>query len=585
LRRQLQRLFGGRRFDVANNVAYIRASRCLRGEPEGDHSLARNIRTLLWRALCFGLVLWPLTLWTAESPHPANPTDFDQLLQQAQELEQAGHWSRAIDLYEQFSKQHPHNSPLLRERLRCCELHYSLSRRYHDPSFRAKLLTLPRAKVLALFDEVVRKIDDYYVDSPEHGRMFRGGIENLLLAVDDAEFRATNLPDASAEQLTELRDWLRRWRTAPVRSPAEARQYLASIASGAEQFIGLKAAPVALEFIYGACNELDDYSTYLTSDRLAELYAVIDGNFVGIGVELKSDERGLLVVNVLAGGPAAEGGIQAGDHIVAVGQVTTAGLATDEAANLLQGAPGTTVQLWIQSPSDSAPRRLVLKRRQVEVQSVSVADMASPSEGIGYVQLSGFQKSTLSELDRAVTSLQRHGMRSLILDLRGNPGGLLTSAVDISDKFLSDGVIVATRGRGNGQSQTYRADRSRPWAFPLVVLIDGDSASASEILAGAIQDHRRGTIVGTRSFGKGSVQSIFPLESADAGVRLTTAKFYSPRGRAYSHQGVSPDIEVARETAWRPSGSTIAQLNPAADAQLAAAIKACRQMLGLRAEN
>jgi carboxyl-terminal processing protease len=376
---------------------------------------------------------------------------------------------------------------------------------------------------------------------------------------------------------------MRQWRGATVRDRSEAVKHVSSIASTAENVAGIGAAPVILEFVYGACDSLDDYSTCLTPDRLNDLYAVIDGNFVGIGVELRSDDEGLLVVNTLAGSPAAEAGIRGGDHIVGIESKSTVGLPTDEAANRLQGAEGTQVQIWLRSPGDAQPRRLVLRRRSVEVQSVSMVQMISPNEGIGYVQLTGFQKTSLHELERAVASLERQGMRTLILDLRGNPGGLLTSAVDIGDRFLTEGTIVSTRGRADGQTHTYKAQRGNTWTFPLVVLIDGESASASEILAGAIQDNRRGTIVGVRSFGKGSVQSIFPLDSLDAGVRLTTAKFFSPRGRAYSHQGVSPDIDVQRDTAWRPGGTTITHLDPSNDPQLAAALNASRQLIGRRA--
>jgi carboxyl-terminal processing protease len=347
----------------------------------------------------------------------------------------------------------------------------------------------------------------------------------------------------------------------------------------------VSAAPVVLEFVYGACDSLDDYSTCLTPDRLGDLYAVIDGNFVGIGVELRSDDLGLLVVNTLTGSPAAEAGIRGGDHIVAIEGVATSGLPTEEAANRLQGAEGSPVNISVLSQGERQPRRIVLRRRSVEVQSVTALQMLSASDGIGYLQITGFQKSTYVELERAVASLQHQGMRSLIMDLRGNPGGLLTSAVDISDRFLSEGVIVSTRGRAEGQSQTYRAQRSNTWSFPLVVLIDGESASASEILAGAIQDHHRGTIVGMRSFGKGSVQSIFPLDTVDAGIRLTTAKFFSPRGRAYAHQGVSPDIAIGRDTEWRPAATTITQLDPASDPQLSAALRASRQLLSRRVTN
>src|SRR5262249_17603059 len=156
-----------------------------------------------------------------------------------------------------------------------------------------------------------------------------------------------------------------------------------TIADQAHKLLDVPAAPVILEFVYGASDSLDDYSTCLTPDRLSDLYAVIDGNFVGIGVELRSDEQGLLIVNTLSGSPAAEAGIRAGDHIVAIEGVSTVGLATEDAANRLQGTEGTSVQIWLQSPGDRQSRRIVLRRRSVEVQSVTSAQIIAPGEGIG----------------------------------------------------------------------------------------------------------------------------------------------------------------------------------------------------------
>jgi carboxyl-terminal processing protease len=423
------------------------------------------------------------------------------------------------------------------------------------------------------------------VDPISPSKLFRSGVDSLLIACEDTQFLKANFRGVEPERMSEFRELLRQRRSTAVRDRAEAGKHVLMISDQAHSMLDIPAAPVILEFVYGACDALDDYSTCLTPDRLGDLYAVIDGNFVGIGVELRSDDQGLLVVNTLTGSPAAEAGIRGGDHIVAIEGVSTIGLPTEEAANRLQGSEGTQVQVAILSPGERQARRIVLRRRSVDVQSVTSIQMVSASEGIGYLQLTGFQKSTFSELERAVASLQRQGMRSLIMDLRGNPGGLLTSAVDISDRFLTDGIIVSTRGRAEGQTQVYRAQKSNTWTFPLVVLIDGDSASASEIFAGAIQDHHRGTIVGARSFGKGSVQSIFPLDTVDAGIRLTTAKFFSPRGRAYAHQGVSPDIAVDRETEWRPAGTTISQLDPASDPQLSAALQASRQLLSRRVTN
>ena len=188
------------------------------------------------------------------------------------------------------------------------------------------------------------------------------------------------------------------------------------------------------------------------------------------------------------------------------------------------------------------PRQLTVRRRRVEVPSVDQVSIVDPQYGVGYFRLTCFQKTTARDLDAALWKLHREGMKSLVIDVRGNPGGLLVSAVEVADRFVERGVIVSTRGRSPQEDFTYSAHEQAKWQMPLVVIIDQDSASAAEIFAGAIRDHHRGTIVGVRSFGKGSVQGIFPLEESNAGVRLTTAKFYSPSGRPYSRVGVEPDV-------------------------------------------
>ena len=192
---------------------------------------------------------------------------------------------------------------------------------------------------------------------------------------------------------------------------------------------------------------------------------------------------------------------------------------------------------------------LRLERRRVEIPSVEDVAIIDTDAGVGYLRLTNFQKTTTRDFDKALWDLHRQGMRSLIVDVRGNPGGLLQASVDIADRFVNDGVIVSTRGRNPMEDYVHRANVASTWRMPLVVLIDGNSASASEIFAAAIRDHGRGTIVGEKSYGKGSVQGIFPLNISGGGVRLTTAKFYSPKGNAISEVGVSADVlvhEVAR---------------------------------------
>ena len=200
--------------------------------------------------------------------------------------------------------------------------------------------------------------------------------------------------------------------------------------------------------------------------------------------------------------------------------------------------------------------------------------MLDASAGIATLKLTSFQKTTAADLEAALRKLDAAGMRSLVIDLRGNPGGLLSAAVDVADLFLERGLVVATRGRSPDEDFNYSAGRPGTWRMPLVLLIDGDSASSSEIFAGAIRDHRRGSIVGSRSYGKGSIQGIFPLDAAGVGMRLTTAKFFSPHGLPYSGVGVEPDVPV--QTVARPVDGTF--VPGSADTGLAAATDVARRM-------
>ena len=221
---------------------------------------------------------------------------------------------------------------------------------------------------------------------------------------------------------------------------------------------------------------------------------------------------------------------------------------------------------------------MTLRREHVDVPSVDNIHMLDAANGIGYFKLSCFQKTTSRDMDNALWQLHRQGMRSLVMDLRGNPGGLLTAAVDAADKFIDQGNIVSTHGRNPQEEYNYTAHAMSVWHVPLVVLIDGDSASASEIFAGAVRDHSRGVLVGVRSYGKGTVQGIFPLGVGGAGMRLTTAKFYSPNGHPFSHVGVEPDI-VVHQTAKPIDGQVAPRAAGESDATLAAGLEAARRQM------
>ncbi len=384
---------------------------------------------------------------------------------------------------------------------------------------------------------------------PDWAALVRRGTAGLEVALGEATFARQAGLGAGRPEIDAFRQRLvQQMQSQAIGTRQQAIDAVTLAVSLARQQLRLQPTAVILEYACGATGSLDEYSAFLTADQLNDVYSQIEGNFVGLGIELKAQDGALLIVKVITGSPAERAGLRAQDRIVAVGSRTTTDLSTDQAADLLQGAEGTVVELTIQSPN-SAARKLAVRRQHVEVPSIDDVKIADRENGIGYLKLTCFQKTTSRDLDAALWRLNREGMRSLIMDLRGNPGGLLTSSVEVADKFVDEGVIVSTRGRSSLEDYNYTAHKAGTWAkehLPLVVLIDGDSASASEIFAGAIRDHRRGTIVGQRSYGKGSVQGIFPLTAAGAGVRLTTAKFYSPSGAAISKVGVSPDIEVRR---------------------------------------
>jgi carboxyl-terminal processing protease len=545
--------------------------------------------------LAMGAFPWPPALAFVDPPATtASPTK-DQLkaiegdpvgtLDRGQDFERRHNWSAAVQVYRDAAVKWP-SRPEFKSRLRLSEMHQRLVRRYQDGSFRQVLLRLPREKALDLFDELVERIEIHYVDAVPLEPLIRRGFDNLEVALRDPKFAflTINAPNQAPERVTWLRDQLRDRREAlPVLDRETAKDQVIFACDLARQTLGIAPAAVILEFIFGCCDALpDDYTAYLTPDKLDDMLATIDGNFVGLGVELKYDDAGLKLVGVIRGGPAFDAGLKPGDRIVAVGGVSVKGMGLDEAASRLQGNENTPVEITVLR-TDGSSKVYRMVRRHVEVESVSQARIIEPLSGVGYIQLTGFQKSSTEELDRAVSRLKRQGMKYLVLDLRGNPGGLLNISVEIADRFVDQGIIVSTRGRAPGQTQVYRAKPDKPYTMPLAVLIDRDSASASEILAGALQELNRAVVIGDRSYGKGSVQSIFELKSAPAGLKLTTAKFYSPKNRPYSEQGVTPDIAVVLRAKPNLDADTDTEIldfgNPDTDAALKMAVQQAQRQL------
>ena len=284
----------------------------------------------------------------------------------------------------------------------------------------------------------------------------------------------------------------------------------------------------------------DPYSTFLPPDRFARLNETTTGNYAGLGVEVDLRDSWLIVVAALPGGPAEHAGLQPGDRIVEIGGKSTKGWTNEEASRVLRGRPGTSVMLTIERPGITEPIALRLQRTTIHQSAVRRSSMLN--ESVGYIDLKAFSDSTTKELNGAITGLLARGMKTLVLDLRTNPGGLLTQGVRVSDLFLNPGQkIVSMRGRLPESNREYADTARQRWPqLPLVVLVDGRSASAAEIVAGALQDHDRAVIIGTPTYGKGSAQSVISFGN-QGGLKITTARWFTPAGRSITRRLLSDD--------------------------------------------
>jgi carboxyl-terminal processing protease len=305
----------------------------------------------------------------------------------------------------------------------------------------------------------------------------------------------------------------------------------------------LPAADIYGRAMRGVLRELHDpYSAYLSSERLARLTESTTGRYHGIGVELDVRDGWVTVVAPLPGTPAEQAGVQGGDRIVAIGGRPTEGWAPEEALRALRGPPGTVVSFVVERAGVDEPVPFSVVRREIQFQPVQNALILR--NGVGYVNLAVFSQESAPGLRRSIDSLRRAGTRALIIDVRGNPGGLLEQGVAVTDLFLDRGLkIVEMRGRTREANQTFVDQSPQPYAnLPIAVLVDSASASAAEIFAGALQDHDRAVLVGSTTYGKGSAQSVFPLADGGA-IKLTTALWYTPSGRSITRPRPSRDDE------------------------------------------
>ena len=312
--------------------------------------------------------------------------------------------------------------------------------------------------------------------------------------------------------------------------------------------------------INGLLQSLDPYSAYMSPEIFNEMQTETSGKFGGLGIEVSMESGVVKVISPIDDTPASKAGIKAGDYIVKINEIQVQGKSLSEAVDLMRGPVGSAIELTIRRRGERKALTFKIVREIIQIQSVK-ADLLE--KNIGYIRLTSFNENSDTQVEKQIKELEKNkDVKGYILDLRNNPGGLLSQAIKISDFFLDNGEIVSTKSRKASENRKWFAKKGDLTNGKLlIVLINYGSASASEIVAGALKDHKRAILLGENSFGKGSVQSIIPLKN-DGAIRLTIAKYYLPSGKSISEVGVSPDIEIAEETnEFRIKTETDNQLN------------------------
>ena len=299
--------------------------------------------------------------------------------------------------------------------------------------------------------------------------------------------------------------------------------------------------------INGVLQSLDPYSAYMSPELFREMQTDTRGEFGGLGIEIGMEAGVVKVISPIDDTPAAKAGIKAGDYIVKIGNEQVQGKSLLEAVKLMRGPVGTSIELTVRRKKVKKPLEFKIERKIIEVQSVS-SKIIGEEKNLGYIRLKSFNENSDKQFLKSVKEFEKKSkIKGYVFDLRNNPGGLLTQAINITDFFLEDGEIVSTKGRKVSETRKFFARKGDEIkGKPIVVLINNGSASASEIFAGALKDHKRAIILGENSYGKGSVQSIIPLRNG-GGMRLTISKYYLPSGKSISEVGVTPDIVIEEE--------------------------------------
>ncbi len=487
------------------------------------------------------------------TPKPEPVVDLNPLRTKAAQAEKSGKWDQALELYLRlYLEQQP--TAELRERIKVCLRHSSQVRRQRDPAFQQFVLSLSVAESLNLYAEILGRLSTVYVDRDRAtaARLFGLGVEEFDRALANAEFRKANMDPAAEAKLGKFQRSLRdNWRTKLPENPREARHAVREIVLEATQQLGLgNPSAVVFEFLCGACTGLDEFTLYVSPASSEYPSPVLELASYGILVRLAPSE--LFVDGVIPGSWASfHTTLKKGDRIARVNNRSLDPNVPNSVGQALRdpGMAGHELEITTaENPSAAANVRL-----PIPLPTVFGGEILVPKDGVAYLRLAAFRDTTPREFDDALMSLKARGMRVLVLDLRGNPGGLFPAAVQVAQRFLPSGILVTTQGQAaEFNNRVFSSDAGMTALdVPLVLLVDTKTMSSAEAVAVAWKDHGRATLVGLPTFGKGVIQSPIRLQSVDrvdgsagrSGVLiLTVATMHGPRGGAINGIGVVPDI-------------------------------------------
>jgi carboxyl-terminal processing protease len=507
------------------------------------------------------LVWFTPSVWGQQTPDldlrsaaPSTAVDkAEDLRRQAREAEQQGDWLKACWRYEDILRRDRGNKEAREAYHRCLRRH-QVTLRHNDRGYRDALAALTPSDALAVYEQVLTAVRPAFVDrkKSDYGTLFKHGVNELLFALEDESFLREQLSGVPREAIQAFRAYLLGRAERRLTSTGEAREQINAVLAAAYRE-GLPdhsafAVAVTLEFASGACSGLDEYTLFFNPSQYGDLMASWRGKYAGVGAELTAVDGQVYVSRVYPSSPAADAQLPVNTRLRRIDGLEVANLPAYYAAERLRGEVGTPVELVVVGP-DEMEVTYKLVRRPVAVGTVEAYLVGAMNEAtdIGYMRISSFQESTPQEVREGLARLQTDGIKALVVDLRGNPGGSFKSAVEVSELFLPEGsVVVLTQGTVKDFNQPFRVGSMNPFALPMVVLVDPETASAAEVLAGGLKQHGRARLIGQTTFGKGTIQVLIPLDKrpldkAPGGIRITVARFFWPGRSPDGGRGIVPD--------------------------------------------